>query len=48
MKASASAWSFGKTKKLELERTDKRYTPGPGMYSHQNNLSTREKAPTWR
>jgi hypothetical protein len=46
MKSSTSAWSFGKSKKHELEKTDKRFTPGPGMYS--SSTKTFEKAPSWR
>jgi len=46
MKFSASAWSFGKTKKNQLEKNDKRFTPGPGMYSY--NRSNMEKAPSWK
>lgn len=46
MKSSTSAWSFAKSKKNELEKTDKRFTPGPGMYS--STTKHMDKAPTWR
>lgn len=46
MKDSEPAWSFNKTKKQELERNDRRYTPGPGQYSISN--VNKDKAPTWR
>jgi hypothetical protein len=46
MKSSTYAWSFGKSKKHELEKSDKRYTPGPGMYSSSNKGL--DKAPSWR
>jgi hypothetical protein len=46
MKFSASAYSFGKTKRLEMDKTDKKFTPGPGMYS--SHLNNKEKAPSWK
>ena len=27
------AWGFGKAKKLEIEKTDPLYNPGPGNYA---------------
>lgn len=45
MKTSASIWSFGKARKGELEKNDRRLTPGPGAYGQTNMSRT---GPTWR
>lgn len=45
MKTSASIWSFGKARKGEMEKNDRRLTPGPGAYG-QNSMS--RTGPTWR
>ena len=38
------AWGFGTSKKLEIEKTDILYNPGPGNYS----LKSYKEGPTWR
>ena len=38
------AWGFGSSKKLEIEKTDILYNPGPGNYS----LKSYKEGPTWR
>ena len=38
------AWGFGKAKKLEIEKTDPLYNPGPGNYAPK----TYKEGPTWR
>jgi hypothetical protein len=43
--ASCSAWSFGKTNKCILEKTDLLTNPGPGSYQPGLNSN---KAPMWK
>jgi hypothetical protein len=38
------AWGFGKSKKLEIEKTDPLYNPGPGQYAPKKGGN----GPTWR
>ena len=38
------AWGFGKSKKLEIEKTDPLYNPGPGQYAPKRS----GHGPTWR
>ena len=38
------AWGFGKSKKLEIEKTDPLYNPGPGQYAPKKDGN----GPTWR
>ena len=38
------AWGFGKAKKLEIEKTDPLYNPGPGQYAPKRGGN----GPTWR
>ena len=38
------AWGFGTSKKLEIEKSDTLYNPGPGNYS----LKPYKEGPTWR
>ena len=38
------AWGFGKSKKLEIEKTDPLYNPGPGQYAPKRGGN----GPTWR
>ena len=38
------AWGFGKSKKLEIEKTDPLYNPGPGQYAPKKG----GHGPTWR
>ena len=38
------AWGFGKAKKLEIEKTDPLYNPGPGNYAPRSY----KEGPTWR
>jgi len=44
MKISPYAWSFGKSNKHEAEKTDRRFTPGPGMY----NQDLKKGTPSWK
>ena len=37
------AWGFGKAKKLEIEKTDPLYNPGPGQYTAKRGGN----GPTW-
>lgn len=32
------AWGFGKSKKLEIEKTDPLYNPGPGQYAPKKEV----------
>ena len=38
------AWGFGKSKKLEIDKTDPLYNPGPGQYAPKRGGN----GPTWR
>ena len=42
---SSSAWSFGKTTKGRMEKTDSQTNPGPGSYMSKSISS---KSPNWK
>ena len=46
MKASASAWSFGKEQTRQLLKTTTLTTPGPGQYDQ--NAKNKLSAPGWK
>lgn len=42
-----SAYSFGKSYKGQLDKTDRLYTPGPGAYTPSSN-TVRRSNPHWK
>jgi len=46
MKASASAWTFGKQQTRQLNKTTSLTTPGPGQYTCSDK--TKMSAPGWK